>query len=282
MAGSGVPVLRGLREGLVAIEHLGRGQPGRAGAWADAHRKNRPLRNPEAAQWRRELQAISGSSLPSEFAFRILRSYGVPVVKSLIAASSEEASALAGEVGFPMVVKVASRQIHHRSDIGGVVLDVRDTSALRDALATIARNVARHAPHAVIDGFELQEKIAGDAEALIGFAATPPLGTLMVVGTGGTMVELLNDRALQLAPLSPNEGAALVRSTRLGNLLDGYRNLMPRTDVAPLAALLSGLSDLAADLGDLITACDLNPVLVQKTTGAVRVVDALMIVRGAD
>jgi acyl-CoA synthetase (NDP forming) len=277
---SGVPVLRGLREGLVAISHLGRGRPGAAAAWADAHRPDRPLRNPAAAQWRRELEGMSGSLAP-EYAFRILRSYGVPVVKSLVAASAEEASARAGEVGFPMVVKVASRQINHRSDIGGVVLGVRDASALRDALATITRNVAQHAPQAVIDGFELQEQIAGDAEALIGFAQTPPLGTLMVVGTGGTMVELMNDRALQLAPFSPDQAADLIRATRMGKLLDGYRNLMPRTDIAPLAALLSGLSDLASDLGDLVTACDLNPVLVKKTSGELRVVDALMIVRSA-
>jgi len=195
--------------------------------------------------------------------------------------SAAIASARAGEVGFPMVVKVASRQINHRSDIGGVVLGVRDASALRDALATITRNVAQHAPQAVIDGFELQEQIAGDAEALIGFAQTPPLGTLMVVGTGGTMVELMNDRALQLAPFSPDQAADLIRATRMGKLLDGYRNLMPRTDITPLAALLSGLSDLASDLGDLVTACDLNPVLVKKTSGELRVVDALMIVRSA-
>jgi acetyltransferase len=93
------------------------------------------------------------------------------------------------------------------------------------------------------------------------------------------MVELQNDRALQLAPLSLQESREMVGKTRLGKLLGGYRNLMPRTDIEPLAALLSGLSDLAADLGDLITACDLNPVLVKKATGELRVVDALMIVR---
>lgn len=274
----GLPVVRGLREGLVAIEHLARGRPGAAAAWADAHRTDRPLRNARAAQWRQELAALDGS-LPPATAFRLLRDYGVPVVKSLVAASAEEASARAGEVGFPMVVKVASRQVNHRSDIGGVVLGVRDASALRDALATIARNVGQHAPHAVIDGYELQEQVAGDAEALIGFAATPPLGTLMVVGTGGTMVELMEDRASRLAPLTQDESAELVRSTRLGKLLDGYRNLMPRTDIAPLAMLLTALSELAADLGDLITVCDLNPVLVRASTGELRVVDALMVVR---
>ena len=118
LAGSGVPVLRGLREGLVAIDHLGKGQPGRAGAWADAHRAGQPLRNPEAAEWRRVLSDATGSLAPA-LCFRILRSYGVPVVKSLVAASADEALARAAYIGYPMVVKVASRQISHRSDVGG-------------------------------------------------------------------------------------------------------------------------------------------------------------------
>jgi acetate---CoA ligase (ADP-forming) len=279
LAGTGVPLLRGLREGLVAIDHLGRGQPGRAGAWARAHQPDRAPFNPEAAHWRRELAGLQGSVDPA-LALRILRSYGLPVVKALVAASAEDALARAGEVGFPMVVKVASRQIHHRSDVGGVVLNVRDIAALREALQTIASNVAQRAPQARIDGYELQEQIEGGVEALAGFVATPPLGSLMVVGSGGTMVELLADSARQLAPLAPEEAGALIGATRLGRLLGGYRNLMPRTDTAPLAAVLTGLSQLAADLGDLVTACDLNPVLVMPGTGAAKIVDALMIVRG--
>ncbi len=278
LADSGVPVVRGLREGLVAIDHLGKGQVGRAGAWADAHRAGQPLRNPEAAEWRRVLKDATGSLAP-ELCFRILRSYGVPVVKSMVATSAEDALAHGADIGFPMVVKVASRQISHRSDVGGVVLNVRDIGGLREALDTITRNVGKNAPHAHIDGFEMQEQIAGDVEAVVGFAAAAPLGTLMVVGTGGTMVELYADRAVDLAPVSADHAKAMVLQTRLGKLLDGYRNLLPKTDLAPLAAVLTGLSDLAMDLGDLIGACDLNPVLVKKGSGEVRVVDALMIAR---
>ena len=101
----------------------------------------------------------------------------------------------------------------------------------------------------------------------------------MVVGTGGTMVELVNDRSVDLAPVSQEHATAMLRQTRLGKLLDGYRNLMPKTDLAQLATLLKNLSDLAMDLGDIIVACDLNPVLVKKSTGEIRVVDALMIAR---
>lgn len=278
LAGSRVPVLRGLRPGLLAMTNLARGEPGRAGAWAEAHRRGQPLRNPQAAEWRRLLAGLHGSVDPA-LCFRILRSYGVPVVKSLVVGSADEALAGAAQIGYPMVVKVASRQIPHRSDVGGVVMDVHDPAALRAALDTIAGNVAQHAPQANVEGYELQEQIAGDAEAVVGFAAVGSLGSLMVVGTGGTLVELIGDRAAELAPLSEPLALAMLGRTRLGRLLDGYRNLLPPTDPAPLLAVLRSLSDLAMDLGDLIAACDLNPVLVRKGSGEARVVDALMYTR---
>jgi acyl-CoA synthetase (NDP forming) len=278
LAGAGVPVLRGLQEGFVAIRNLGCGHAGHAARWAEVHKPGRALRNPAAAELRRELAAASGS-LASEFCFRILRSYDLPLVRSTVVKDGDEALRRAVEIGFPMVVKVASRQITHRSDVGGVVLGVRDPQGLADAIAAIARNVGAAAPHASIDGYELQEQITGDAEAVVGFADAAPFGTLMVVGTGGTLVELMDDRAVALAPLSGEEAKAMILQTRLGKLLDGYRNLMPKSDLGPLANLLKNLSDLALDLGDLIGACDLNPVLVKKASGEIRVVDALMIMR---
>ena len=132
------------------------------------------------------------------------------------------------------------------------------------------------APTARIDGFELQEQFQGDVEVMIGFAAAPPFGPLVVVGTGGTMVELQADKAVRLAPIEIDEAKEMIATTRLGKLLAGYRNLMPKTDTSTLADLVVRTSKLAADLGDLVTACDLNPVLVRKGTGEARLVDALM------
>jgi acyl-CoA synthetase (NDP forming) len=278
LAGTGVPLLRGLAEGLVATHHLGRGRPGAAGGWADAHQPGQRLRSPAAADWRQQLVGIGGS-LPPELCLRILRSYGIPVVKSAVVPDVQQALARAADIGFPMVVKVASRQINHRSEVGGVVLNVADAAGLQLAITQIRRNVSQAAPHAVVDGFELQEQISADAEAVVGFVAAAPLGSLMVIGTGGILVELYADRTVGLAPVSPAQATAMLLDTRLGKLISGYRQLLPKTDLAPLAALFSKLSDLALDLGDLIVACDLNPVLVRKVNGDVRVVDALMFVR---
>jgi acetate---CoA ligase (ADP-forming) len=278
LAGSRMPVLRGLREGLVALRCMGFGSIGKAQAWADRHARDQAPRNPAAIDFRKELAGASGA-LSSALCFRILRSYGIPVTRAITVPTESEAIARCGEVGFPMVVKVASTQIAHRSDVGGVVLNVGDIAALTSAMALIRDNIAARAAHAVIDGFELQEQVIGAVEAMAGFAASAPFGSLMLVGSGGTMVELLADRAVALAPVTADESMRMLSQTRLGQLLAGYRNLMPVTDTNALAALVTALSALAHDLGDLLVECDLNPVLVRPGSGAVCVVDALMIAR---
>ena len=112
---------------------------------------------------------------------------------------------------------------------------------------------------------------------MIGFVATPPFGSVVAVGTGGTMVELQEDRAVRLAPIEIDDATQMIEATRLGKMLRGYRHLIPETDTSQLADLVVRASRLAADLGDLISACDLNPVLVRKGSGEVRLVDALML-----
>ena len=271
-----VPLLRGLRAGLIAIGNLGIGQIGKAGRWAQVHGRNRPFYNAAADELRQELSRVSGT-VPPDLCVRVLKAYGFPFVRSVVVRDARDAMARAHEVGFPLVVKIASPDIPHRSDVGGVMLGIDSHPQLENAIARIAANVAAASPQARIDGFELQEQFKGDVEAMIGFAATPPFGSLVVVGTGGTMVELQADRAVRLAPMEIEDAAGMIESTRLGKLLAGYRNLMPETDTSKLADLVIRMSRVAADLGDLMTACDLNPVLVCKGSGAVCLVDALMV-----
>ena len=132
-------------------------------------------------------------------------------------------------------------------------------------------------PEARITGFELQEYLVDHIEAMVGFVAAPPFGALLTVGTGGTMVELQGDRCVNLCPLTPECTIEMIATTRLGAALSGYRNLIPKTNIAPLARLAANLSELAADLSGDIAECDLNPVLVRKSTGEVCVADALLV-----
>ena len=180
-----------------------------------------------------------------------------------------------------MVVKVMSADVPHRSDVGAVQLGIKDEAGLRAALALIEKNVREKVPGAVIDGYEMQEELIDCVQAMVGYQAAPPYGALAIVGSGGVLVELEADKALSLSPVTAAEAGAMLAATRLGKTLDGYRNLIPRTDTAPLAGLVSNLSELAADFADLVPECDLNPVLIAKGSGEVRVVDALFVATGA-
>jgi acetyltransferase len=211
----------------------------------------------------------------------LLASYDIPVVKSAVARSPAEAIELAGRIGYPMVVKVASADVPHRSDVGAVQLGIRNEADLRTALALIEKNVREKVPGAVIDGYEMQEELIDCVQAMVGYQAAPPYGALTIVGSGGVLVELEANKALSLSPVTPAEAGVLLATTRLGKTLDGYRNLMPRTDTAPLAGLVSHLSELAADFADLVPECDLNPVMIRKGSGDVRIVDALFVAAGS-
>ena len=273
---TGVPPLRGLWPGLAAVKNML--------DWAARTPEPRRLSDrsltPERILLRQEVAGIRGP-LPSALFSRLLASYGIPVVKSATASSAAEAVALAARVGYPMVVKVMSADVPHRSDVGAVQLGIKDEAGLRAALALIKRNVLEKLPTARIDGYEMQEELIDCVQAMVGYQAAPPYGALTIVGTGGVLVELEADKALSLSPVTVDEAGAMVGTTRLGKVLGGYRNLIPRTDTAPLEVLVSSLSELAADFADLVPECDLNPVLIRKGSGDVRVVDALFVGHGA-
>jgi acetyltransferase len=275
LEGTGVPALRGLWPGLAAVKSM----LDWAGRKPDPRRLGDRKLAPERAAMRQEMAGLRGP-LPSKLAGRLLASYGIPVVKSVVARSAAEALALAGRIGYPMVVKVASADVPHRSDVGAVQLGIRNETDLARALALIEKNVREKVPGAVIDGYEMQEELLDCVQAMVGYQAAPPYGALAIVGSGGVLVELEADKALSLSPVTAAEAGGMLAATRLGKTLGGYRNLIPRTDTALLAGLVSHLSELAADFADIVPECDLNPVLIRKGSGDVRVVDALFVAAG--
>ena len=180
-----------------------------------------------------------------------------------------------------MVVKVVSADVPHRSDVGAVQLGIKDEAGLRAAVALIEKNVREKVPGAVIDGYEMQEELIDCVQAMVGYQAAPPYGALTIVGSGGVLVELEADKALSLSPVTAVEAGAMLAGTRLGKTLGGYRNLIPRTDTAPLAGLVSNLSELAADFCRPRAGMRSQPGLVRKGSGDVRVVDALFVAAGS-
>jgi acetyltransferase len=275
LEGTGTPALRGLWPGLAAVKSMI--------DWAARRPDPRRLADrklaPERAGLHREIATVRGP-LSRPLAGRLLESYGIPVVKSAIVCSAAEAAAAAGKIGYPMVVKVVSAGVPHRSDVGAVQLSINDEAALRAAVALIEKNVREKVPGAVIEGYELQEELIDCLQAMVGYQAAPPYGALTIVGSGGVLVELEADKAVSLSPVTAKEAGVLIAGTRLGKTLGGYRNLIPLTDTGPLAELVANLSELAADFCDLVTECDLNPVMIRKGSGDVRVVDALFVAGG--
>jgi acetate---CoA ligase (ADP-forming) len=273
LANDGVPVLRGLRPGFVAMHNLGIvGHRRLAG-----HEQEPAHRHHLAAEAMRSDLTRPSGPLPVSLTRRILAAYDIPFVRSTTVPDIETALIEAPNIGYPLVVKIASPDIAHRSDLGGVKPGVADADSLRAAFADISISVAATMPQARITGFELQEYLVDCVEAMVGFIAAPPFGALLTVGTGGAMVELQSDHCVDLCPLTSERATEMIAATRLGTVLGGYRNLIPKTDATPLARLVAKLSELAADLSGHISECDLNPVLVRKGTGEVRVVDALLV-----
>jgi acyl-CoA synthetase (NDP forming) len=271
LAAGGVPALRGLWAGMGALRSLAV-----AGDRIDAI-PTPPigaLPSAELAALKAEIRGYSGA-LPGALCLRILARYGIPFVRSVMLGPDgvlpKDAS-----IEFPVVVKIASKDIAHRSDIGGVKLGVTE-AGLDAAIAAIRASVTQAKPDAAIDGYELQEQVTDSVEALAGFTAAPPFGALTIVGSGGVLAELEADHASGLGVISPERATAMIAGTRLGKVLDGYRNLTPKTELAGLADLVCRLSALAADLSDVLAECDLNPVMVGKGSGAVKVVDVLMV-----
>jgi acetate---CoA ligase (ADP-forming) len=266
---SPVPFVRGLRAGVTALRSLGRWQQDAAPARA----LTQPAVLPDL---RAELAQVSGP-LGYHLTRRIMETYGLPVVESELAADADAAVVLADRIGYPLVAKIASPDVPHRADVGGVVVGIRTGDELRQAIAGIGERVARARPGLRIDGFELQPQLTAGTEALLGFTVEPPVGPMVVVGTGGSLAELVRDRAADLAPVSLAEADAMIARTELGRVLRGYRSLVVPTDVRPLARLVRQVASMAADLQDLVSAADFNPTFIASPSGEVRIADALFI-----
>ncbi|MDL9978372.1 acetate--CoA ligase family protein [Microbacterium sp. ASV49] len=271
VAGTNVTILRGLEPALVALSTL-------ATAPAVVDADARAIVAADLVVGLRDEIAEQHGPLPHALVQRILAAYGLPYARSRVVPDEDAAVAFAREVGFPLVVKITSQDVPHRVDVGGVVVGIRDEESLRTAVREI-RDRMRAIPHAVIDGYEVQTAVSGSIEAILGFTHEAPLGSMVVVGSGGSLAELVADRAVDLAPVSPEGARDLIAQTHLGRLLDGYRRLAEQTDVGPLADVIARFSALAADLGDLIVEADLNPTFIREGTGEITLVDALFIAR---
>ena len=191
----------------------------------------------------------------------VLAAYGIPVAVTETVAGTEAALAAAARIGYPVALKICSPDISHKSDVGGVALDLADAAALRSAAVHMLAQVAALRPQARLAGFTVQPMVRRpDAQELIvGIATDPVFGPVVLFGQGGVAVEVNPDRAVGLPPLNPVLARALVARTRVARLLAGYRN-RPAADMDAVYATLQKVAQLAADLPELAE-LDINPLL---------------------
>ena len=209
----------------------------------------------------------------------LLEAYGIPTTLPRRAATAEEAARLAGELGFPVVLKILSPDITHKSDVGGVALDLEDGDAVRRAFERMMRTVAGKKPEARIEGATVQKmaRTTDGVEIILGVKKDPTFGTVIMAGAGGTTAELFGDRALGFPPLNERLARLMLESLKIWPLLRGYRG-RPAADVDGLIGALIRLSYLAADLPE-VGELDVNPLLVGP--GGVLALDARVVVEAA-
>lgn len=193
-------------------------------------------------------------------AARIAAAYGIAVPEGGVARDLPEALALAAEAGYPVVVKVASPDILHKSDLGGIVTGVETEAALRAAYDRVLSNARTRLPDARIWGVTVQKQIAGGTETIVGVSKDPAFGHVMMFGLGGIYVEVLRDVSFSLCPVSPAEAREMVTAVRSYPLLSGVRGRAP-ADVEAIVETIVRVSALVADFPE-IEELDINPLIV--------------------
>lgn len=194
----------------------------------------------------------------------LLEAYDIPVTKPYAARSPQEAVKVAEQVGYPVVLKVLSPDITHKTDVGGVVLNLANADDVTSAYARIVAQAKEKRPDATVEGVTVQRMAAvpSGVELIVGVKRDPVFGAVLLVGLGGVTAELFQDRALELPPLSERLARRMLESLRSWPLLQGYRG-RPRVNVDRLIEILMRVSYLAADYPE-IQELDINPLLVGR------------------
>ena len=253
---NGIAVLENARSGIAALGHLASWpKPGGAAVAAiDIDRQRR---------WSSRLAADDWSTHDG---FALLAAYGIAVAATAVAHDLNEVLAAADQVGYPMALKTSGAD--HKSDVGGVVLGVADATALREAYRSMTERLG--------PAVSVHAMARPGVEVSVGVVRDGNFGPLVIVATGGTLIELLADRAVACPPISTVQALEMMHSLRVAKLLSGWRG-EPAADINALAEAIAGFSQLATELGDVIDAVEANPIIVSPV-GAIAV-DALVIRR---
>jgi acyl-CoA synthetase (NDP forming) len=205
---------------------------------------------------------------------KLLKAYGIPISQEAIAQNSAEAVKIAKKIGFPVVAKVVSPDILHKSDVGGVVLNLGSAAEVKKAFDDIVKRVRKLKGKPKLEGILIAQQVKADLELVVGASLDAEMGPVVLFGTGGVDIELMKDVALAGAPIDAAEAKQLIARTRAGVKLKGYRG-RPALHEASAVKALVGLSNLIADAGNRIASIDVNPFLINGKVGVA--VDGLIV-----
>lgn len=218
------------------------------------------------------------SSLTEVEAKQVFAAYGLPITQTFLAKNEQEAADLAKKIGFPIVMKIVSPDILHKSDAGGVKVNIKDEKSAREAFNEIMANAKAYKADARIHGIAIQEMAPWGTEVILGSINDPTFGPTMMFGLGGIFVEVLKDVTFRVAPVSATQALRMLGEIRGAPILAGVRGEKPR-DRKALASTICKYASMIVDLADEISESDANPVLVYEEGKSAKVVDARIILK---
>lgn len=223
----------------------------------------------------------AGDTLSEYGAKALLAKAGIAFPKEALVRPGEDAGAAAAAVGFPAVVKISSPDIAHKTEIGGVIVGIRNEDEARAATSTILARAGEKRPDALLEGVIVSPMVTGGVETIVGVVRDAVFGPVVMFGLGGVFVEVLKDVTFRVAPFDEAEAHRMIREIRGFAMLEGVRGAPP-ADIDALARMLATLSRFAAANADVVESVDLNPVLVMPEGRGAVPLDALLLLRRKD
>ena len=260
---AGIPVLPTTKYGFRALQHL------QDFISHDTIKREARLAIPEA-------HSANTRALSEYESKKLLADNGVPVDLGYIAKTKAEIKEYAEKIGYPLVMKVESNDILHKSDVGGVMLNIKSLEQAEEAYDKILANAAQHAPNAKINGILMQKMLKAGTEMIIGLNSDPQFGPMLLVGMGGVFVEVFKDAALYPVPLNHDEALHMLQALKSFKLLNGYRG-NPPADIQALTDMMVKISDFAYRKKDTLKELDMNPLFVYPKGEGVAIADALAV-----
>lgn len=280
----GVPFLQGTENSLRAVRALiryaefqrVRGEQAAGSMQQTANAKLAADAVSVAERARALVAAAGGKPLVERAAKEVLALYGIPVTRERLAATADEAVAAAREIGHPVVLKIESPDIAHKTEAGGVLLNMTNDAEVAYGFAKVIENARQYNADAQIAGVLVQEMVSGGRELILGMTQDPSYGPAIAVGLGGIFVEVLKDVALGVPPLTERDSRAMLGGLRGAAILEGARGAGP-ADTAAVVDILGKFSRLCLDLQRSVAEIDINPLLVFDRGQGARVVDCLIV-----